>query len=211
MNSVSMLKGNTNSRRLFIDISKTIGLFLMVLGHGGLFGSQNIEQVIYSFHMPLFFILSGLFFRPGKLKRTVRSTLIPYLSLNALMLIWSMLLALFRHESILILFKRSVPAIIMGLGYNTTDYTPVCAPMWFFYVLMLVHVIANFAYSSYGRKIFVNSYLLVTSVLSIFVVLLLKKSEIDTLIPIDSALYAFPYFAFGYYIKEGTEKVPSVL
>ena len=41
-----MLKGNTNSRRLFIDISKTIGLFLMVLGHGGLFGSQNIEQVI---------------------------------------------------------------------------------------------------------------------------------------------------------------------
>ena len=46
-------------RSNFIDIVKGIGIFLVVLGH------QNtiLTQEIYSFHMPLFFFLSGIFIK----------------------------------------------------------------------------------------------------------------------------------------------------
>ena len=42
----------------FIDIAKGIGIMLMVLCHTGFTNVPSI-QIIYAFHMPLFFIISG--------------------------------------------------------------------------------------------------------------------------------------------------------
>ncbi|MBQ9554793.1 MAG: acyltransferase family protein [Muribaculaceae bacterium] len=71
-----------NRRDDNMDIAKAFGILLMILGHGnGL--PALLLNFIFSFHMPLFFILSGYFFRPkpirqvitGGLKRLVK----PYL------------------------------------------------------------------------------------------------------------------------------------
>lgn len=43
-------------RLTFIDIAKFGGIFLVIIGH--LPTTANIHTYIYSFHMPLFFILS---------------------------------------------------------------------------------------------------------------------------------------------------------
>lgn len=43
-----------------IDILKGIGILLVIMGHCDIFG--RISGLIYSFHMPLFIILSGYFF-----------------------------------------------------------------------------------------------------------------------------------------------------
>lgn len=63
-----------NDRNLWVDYAKAIGILLVVYGHvvRGLIGAGIIEahlprwllvdSVLYSFHMPLFFFLSGLFF-----------------------------------------------------------------------------------------------------------------------------------------------------
>jgi len=62
----------TKQRVQWIDYAKGIGIFLVVFGHTlrGLVNSSildtstiivSIDQWIYSFHMPLFFYLSGLF------------------------------------------------------------------------------------------------------------------------------------------------------
>ena len=48
-------------RVVLYDIIKGIGIMLMVLGHTC---GQPLYNWIYSFHMPLFFIVSGLFFSP---------------------------------------------------------------------------------------------------------------------------------------------------
>ena len=45
-------------RLKFIDIAKGIGIILMVLCHTGFTNIISI-QLIYAFHMPLFFIISG--------------------------------------------------------------------------------------------------------------------------------------------------------
>lgn len=44
------------------DIAKGIGILLVVMGHLGI--PPMLSNAIYLFHMPLFFILSGLLFAP---------------------------------------------------------------------------------------------------------------------------------------------------
>lgn len=52
----------SNSRYKFIDIAKGMGIILVLMGHFFIYRSP-VTQVIYSFHMPLFFILSGIFLK----------------------------------------------------------------------------------------------------------------------------------------------------
>lgn len=62
-------------RESWIDWSKTILIFLMVLGHNKLPGLERTW--IYGFHMPAFFIISGYLFKPRSWRRTIKSLLIP--------------------------------------------------------------------------------------------------------------------------------------
>ena len=49
-----------HNRKQWLDIAKGIAIILMVIGHTSI---PNIaSNFIYAFHMPLFFIASGLFF-----------------------------------------------------------------------------------------------------------------------------------------------------
>ena len=51
-----------NKRRIeYIDIAKGIAIILMIMGHVCSYGSWK-RNIIYSFHMPLFIIVSGMFF-----------------------------------------------------------------------------------------------------------------------------------------------------
>ena len=50
-----------------IDIAKGIGIILIIIGHCVYFG-KFAHNWIFTFHVPLFFILSGLFFRESDLK-----------------------------------------------------------------------------------------------------------------------------------------------
>ncbi|MEY8214537.1 MAG: acyltransferase family protein, partial [Colwellia sp.] len=63
---------SSTERFEWVDYAKAIGIFLVVYGHvsrglvsAGLMADSTLYQyadsVIYSFHMPLFFFLSGLF------------------------------------------------------------------------------------------------------------------------------------------------------
>ncbi len=50
-----------NIKRLnYIDVAKGIGMLLVVIGHCS---NTIANQYIYSFHMPLFFIITGILYR----------------------------------------------------------------------------------------------------------------------------------------------------
>ena len=53
------------TRNSTIDVAKGIGIFFVVLGHNWLSTHEKSEltRVIFSFHMPLFFFLAGIFLR----------------------------------------------------------------------------------------------------------------------------------------------------
>lgn len=55
-----------SARRIgYIDIAKGIGITLVVMGHNDFaLISPLAHKLIYSFHMPMFFFMSGMFFKP---------------------------------------------------------------------------------------------------------------------------------------------------
>lgn len=79
-----------SSRVLHVDVAKGLGIAFVVLGHNWvtLHDKGELFRVIFSFHMPLFFFLSGLMFRPQQgwadlLRSKAEALLKPY-SLAAL-------------------------------------------------------------------------------------------------------------------------------
>ncbi len=56
-----------NHRLEYIDVAKGIGIILVILGHLLTYGSPA-SCVIYSFHMPFFFFVSGVFDKPDSIK-----------------------------------------------------------------------------------------------------------------------------------------------
>ena len=75
-----------SSRLKWADIAKGIGIVLVVWGHSSL--PFEFRKWVYSFHMPLFFILSGYFYKSQKygftdfFLRKLRTLIIPYFFLN---------------------------------------------------------------------------------------------------------------------------------
>ena len=69
-----------HKRIKFIDLAKGLTMLCVLIGHIDTY--DWIKSSIYSFHMPIFFILSGYFlherFEVFRLKKMVRSILIPY-------------------------------------------------------------------------------------------------------------------------------------
>ncbi|MEH7127363.1 acyltransferase family protein, partial [Neobacillus drentensis] len=75
-----MIEGN-KSRLEYLDIAKGILIILVVLGHS----SFSNRFVIYWFHMPAFFIISGLLYRNKysvNLINNIKSLFIPYISFS---------------------------------------------------------------------------------------------------------------------------------
>jgi len=49
-------------RVVYIDLFRGVGVLLMILGHLGL--GKAFDHYIHAFHMPMFFFVSGFFFKP---------------------------------------------------------------------------------------------------------------------------------------------------
>ena len=90
------------ARNSTIDVAKGIGIFFVVLGHNWLSTHEKSEltRVIFSFHMPLFFFLAGIFLRApdGLLRFAIGRTgslLKPYFivltALGILKMVWATL------------------------------------------------------------------------------------------------------------------------
>lgn len=68
----------TLSRRSDLDTAKGLGMLLVVVGHTQ--PPETIQTVIYSFHMPLFFFVSGILWRGQvKLKHSLRALWYPFI------------------------------------------------------------------------------------------------------------------------------------
>lgn len=77
-----MVIGSDMSNRIdYLDIAKGFGIFLIVLGHNNI--PIALYNWLYSFHVPLFFIISGFLYRnqtPGKtIEKGFRQLLLPVL------------------------------------------------------------------------------------------------------------------------------------
>ncbi|MBP3635031.1 MAG: acyltransferase family protein [Bacilli bacterium] len=94
------------TRNNVIDITKCIGILLVVLGHVLLDG--NVKNIIYMFHMPLFFFVSGITFKYSYnndisfkdfARKKFKSIMIPYFIFIILSFIyWSLIERKIRNQ-----------------------------------------------------------------------------------------------------------------
>lgn len=77
----------------WIDMAKGYGMILVILGH---VGCGPLEKWIYSFHLPLFFFLSGLVFHTNIsfndfFRKRVKGILIPYFCLGSVVVVFEVI------------------------------------------------------------------------------------------------------------------------
>ncbi|MCX7755372.1 MAG: acyltransferase family protein [Anaerolineales bacterium] len=136
------------SRLPYIDIAKGIGILLVALAHNGTAAyAPFLHHWIYSFHMPLFFFLSGLFFKPELslpelLRRRFDSLLKPFFFGIFLIYFGAVF---FDTMGIPVAWGRILKAMY-GNGYYL-DWVA----MWFLPALFTVNLLAFLFYRVLGR------------------------------------------------------------
>ena len=85
---------NKSERVEWIDCAKGIGIILVIMGHS--ICPDTLLYWLYTFHMPLFFFLSGLTFNFDKYYEfksfainKIKSLLIPYALLSLIYFVWN--------------------------------------------------------------------------------------------------------------------------
>ena len=189
----------------WVDWAKVIGIYLMVLGHGGLVNA-DIRQFIFSFHMPLFFILSGFLYKQRTfaetLKKNIHTLLVPYLIMNGILLLFYLVLKIIKGTMTWDFLTSRLGAVLLGLGYNTESLIPLSTPLWFLIALFIIQTIV-----SLGKTKMIRCCIMLLSIVGF---MFLDTMCIDTLVPIDSAMLALPFFIFGSECKSFIGKQYSI-
>ena len=156
------------ARNQIFDISRGLGIFLVVWGH---VTSNPASIYIYSFHMPLFFFLSGIFHRNEQftnfLNKKFKRLIIPYLYYS--ILIYLFYLAWF--SVFLEIESFNFKNILNIIPFNDT----VSSPLWFLISLFEVSLIFFLL-----ELLFKNDLILtfLAILLGLILVLISKKVEV---------------------------------
>ena len=136
---------STPRRLKWIDIAKGIAIILVVIGHTVAPGSPLVPM-IFMFHMPLFFIMSGYTFRPKPMKSVVtisaKRLLVPYL---LIFLIWQGITWLQQPNALsLESIKDLLLRLIFASGSPNADMGITAVGMaWFLMCLFVSRVFLN--------------------------------------------------------------------
>lgn len=139
-------------RDVTFDILKGIGILLMVLGH--YFTSESIIRVyIYSFHMPLFMLISGYFYKPKEVmiqvRRDVRSLIVPYLFVCIVIFINRLVL---NNEPFCETLKANLYSFLWAMPINSQlgqmNILSV-GPLWFLLAIFWVRFLYNVLFRNF--------------------------------------------------------------
>lgn len=128
----------------WIDLAKGYGIILVVMGHCFVKDSV-IHNLIFSFHMPMFFILSGYCFKPEKylsckdvIYIKAKTLLIPYLALWGIGMVFTLLIPEWRNRITLSGMGKDIYQGYPSLSNNTS--------IWFLLCLFMITVIYYIIY-----------------------------------------------------------------
>ena len=202
MESIKVNNGiaNINTKRYdFLDVAKGIGILFVVIAHINY--TPSVLTVIYSFHMPLFFFLSGMLFDCRKypkfsmfVKRKTQTLLCPYVLFYVCSFLYRLCVQLVANGRNIDLevFVSYFSQLFLSQGSSKLPN----APLWFVPCLMIVEVIFYWI-SKLKRPLVIGVSALVTALGWLI------ESEVfpyeNKLLPwsLDSAFFAIGFFALG--------------
>lgn len=135
------------SRDLSLDVAKGIGILLVVIGHAwrgldsaGMIGEpwlfQLIDRLIYNFHMPLFFLLSGMTFQAWALRRPVGEAAVSRVT----RLLWPLVLWSYLFAAARLAAGDAANTQVSGIESLAFFPLPPRDHFWFLWALFLQHL-----------------------------------------------------------------------
>ena len=169
-----------------VDILKGIGIILVILGH--VTHNKDLFSFIYAFHMPLFFIVSGMFLhdKQGFIRKQAKSLLIPYLSFGLLSFVyWWLVESRFRELPAGETIGEQFINLFFPTGMQHCNVV-----LWFLPCLFLACVMGNYLNRWITSKVIK---------ISLMVCLVCTVGFINENYPyhIGQALQALPYICMG--------------
>lgn len=190
-------------RNPIFDVMKGFGILLVIAGHlGGLGGINKIfYHFIFSFHMPLFFILAGYFFKPKhfytSLSKDFKRLIYPYLFTCSLIILYKLALFIYNNNSGPLI--RSLIASLWGSGSNnhTSLYfanIPSVGAIWFLLALFWCKNIFNILPQ--------NKHLFETVLILSILATLTDRYLVNFPFTILPGISAIVFFGAGHFIKQ---------
>ncbi|MCQ2604767.1 MAG: acyltransferase family protein [Spirochaetia bacterium] len=182
----------------YLDIAKAFAIFLVMMGHTGSPDTMFLyRRIIYSFHMPLFFMISGIVseFHPKGyskedwkefLKKNAYALIIPYF-------FWAILYSKFSYTGVV--------QIIYGSWKTINDSGSVLA-LWYLVCLFVVRIEME-GVLSIARKVKIDSHLFAAlfSPIPFTIGILLPNLKTGYPWQLDVSLVALGFLLLGYASK----------
>ncbi len=201
-----------NSMRLvWLDQLKAISMYIVVMGHSLLsFKKHTLFKFIYSFHMPLFFMISGFTFNPDKYERIIECVkdkviklAYPYIMLNILVIpLW------YINVKTGIVADDPISELIFGILYSNSAIARAPAnATWFITTLLIAEIVYYALYHFLQDE---KSVFLMSSVLCVWGVMApLGKEVADAPFHLDVALVAQFFYGCGYLVKKNFDYIKA--
>jgi len=189
-------------RETWIDYAKVIGIILVLLGHIKLI-DPTLQWFIFSFHMPLFFFISGYLHKSAdsigsSIKKDVQRLLLPYVYFY--LITYALWLAAFlvNHKNDTEVIQEGVIkpllGLLVGVGYETDISLSVNHPIWFLVGLFVAKSMFTVIEKiTGGNKLYITLIIIVLTV----AVTSIKLAGYDLWFSIDSAVLALPFLYAG--------------
>lgn len=196
-----------NERNPTFDMMKGIGIICVIIGHL----SDYFTTFIFSFHMPLFFIISGYFFyqQPSQhlIKKDFNRFIVPYIFTSLIILIYWIIRGFIKDDLNL---PKYLLTIIYGNG--STNHTslyfsdiPTIGAIWFLPAIFWCKTIFNYIHR-YTTDLQLFSLCVIISILAIYI----DKAVINLPFAILPGFGALIFYFIGYKINDfgGFNKIP---
>ena len=191
------MESNTRRKKYpWIDVAKSIAIFLVVWGHFQNYGTfRGLQKLIYSFHIPLFLILSGFLYtyKEGEplgsfvRKKFVRTA-------------FPALLWLLISQPLFIWFHRGESPFGILRAYAAKIYkgaVPINEPCWFFIVLFFIFVVVRLIRIDKYSNVINGAVTLVSFSIGYLLVCL----KISDYFMIVKAIVSLGFFMVGYFAR----------
>jgi acyltransferase len=185
----------------WVDTAKGLGIFLVVLGHA-LPGSDIATTVIWSFHMPLFFFLSGFTAKPWtpggtpSLARGLKSLAVPYLFFSLV----AITLWLASNDSLSsgTAWRDQLQQMAYGVS-GPMEHMRYDIPLWFFTCLFSVRLL----FAALTAVVRAKSLQIVAILLLALIAHVFLFPNVSSMIwNMDVAVVALVFFAGGYALQD---------
>lgn len=196
----------------FVDYAKGIGIILVVLGHTRFPYARNI---IYSFHMPLFFMLSGYLFQDKKLEvsflqyliKKLKGLYLPflkfsifYLLLNNFFVLIGFLPSNYRYEG-----AQFLKVLIENLFFLSDSQFS--GTFWFIRNLFAIEILMFFIYKMGCGIVNKRKNIFYFLVICIFIIIGYIFSEKGIIPTLANIFLGMAFFLVGYLVRNRLPKV----